>query len=106
MQYLFLVGAILSEVVATLSLRAAVQGRTGLYVLVVIGYVAAFSLLLGALRGGMPLGIAYGVWIASGVAIIAIASRFLFGEPLTRRMVAGIGLIVIGVLVLETGMTH
>lgn len=106
MQYLFLAGAILAEVIATLSLRAAATGRTSLYVPVAIGYVAAFSLLLGALRRGMPLGIAYGVWIASGVAVIAVASRFLFGEPLTRKMMAGIGLIVIGVLILETGMEH
>lgn len=106
MMYLFLIGAILAEVGATLALRSAAKGRPVMYVPVVIGYVAAFSSLVGALRRGMPLGVAYGIWIASGVAIIAIASRFLFNEPLTRRMAAGIGLIIVGVLILETGMAH
>lgn len=54
----------------------------------------------------MPLGVAYGIWAAAGVALTAVASRFLFGEPLTRRMLAGMGFIVIGVLLIEFGAAH
>ena len=50
--------------------------------------------------------IAYGIWSAGGVAVTAIASRFLFGEPLTRIMVAGIALIMAGVLFVELGSAH
>ncbi|MGZ8802788.1 MAG: DMT family transporter [Mycobacterium sp.] len=106
MHYLLLFGAIASEVVATLTLRVAANGRPRLYVLVVIGYVIAFTMLLGSLRQGMPLGVAYGIWAAAGVAITAVASRFLFQEPLTRRMLGGIGFIVIGVLLIELGAGH
>ena len=52
---------------------------------------------------GLALGVAYGIWAAAGVALTAVASRFLFAEPLTRRMLAGIGLIVVGVLLVELG---
>ena len=41
---------------------------------------------------GMPVGIAYGVWSACGVALVAVIAKFLFGEPLTPMMVLGIAL--------------
>lgn len=107
MEYVFLAGAIISEVIATLSLRVAARGRNSFYGLVVVGYVVAFVLMVFALRLGMPLGIAYGIWAATGVAATAIAAHYLFREALTRRMLAGIGVIVIGVLLVELGaLTH
>jgi small multidrug resistance pump len=106
MQYLFLTAAIASEILATLALRVAANGRTALYGVVVVGYVVAFSMLNGALRHGMPLGVAYGVWVATGVAVIALASRMLFRDPLTYRMMGGIALIAGGVLLVELGAGH
>ena len=76
------------------------------YGLVMAGYLGAFALLTLALKEGMELGVAYGIWSAGGVAVTAIASRFLFGEPLTRTMVAGIALIMAGVLLVEIGSAH
>jgi len=70
------------------------------------GYLGAFALLTLALKEGLALGVAYGIWSAGGVAVTAIASRFLFGEPLTRTMVAGIALIMAGVLLVELGSAH
>ena len=57
-------------------------------------------------QGGLALGVAYGIWSAGGVAVTAIASRLLFGEPLTRTMVAGIAFIMAGVLLVELGSAH
>ena len=98
-------GAIISEVSATLALRQALN-QPGFYVVVGIGYALAFILLSLTLRAGMPLGVAYGLWSAGGVAVTAMASRLLFGEPLTRTMVAGIVLIMAGVLLVELGSPH
>src|ERR1044071_5524685 len=99
MTWMFLAGAILSEVAATLSLRMASQGGGNKWFTAVItGYLAAFVFLTFALDGGMALGVAYGIWAASGVALTALASRVLFKEPLTKVMGLGIGLIVSGVL--------
>ena len=98
-------GAIISEVSATLALRQALN-QPGFYVMVGIGYALAFILLSLTLKAGMPLGVAYGIWSAGGVAVTAIASRLLFGEPLTRTMVAGIALIMAGVLLVELGSAH
>ena len=96
-------GAIISEVSATLALRQALN-QPGFYVVVGSGYALAFILLSLTLRAGMPLGVAYGIWSAGGVAVTAMASRLLFGEPLTRTMVAGIVLIMAGVLLVEIGV--
>jgi small multidrug resistance pump len=97
-----LTGAILIEVVATLSLRATDGFRKKAWLVPVIaGYIASFYLLWVSLSMGMPVGIAYGVWTACGVALVAILARFLFSEPLTWMMAAGIALIVAGVLTIE-----
>lgn len=106
MQWVYLVSAILVEVIATLSLRVASQGRRRWFVAVAVGYVSAFVFLSLALREGLALGVAYGIWSAAGVAVIAIASKFLFKEPLTRLMIAGIALIAGGVLLVQVGSRH
>lgn len=106
MQYVFLVGAIIAEVIATLSLRVAAKGRTAFYAITAAGYLAAFALMAVALRRGMLLGIAYGIWAAAGVAATAIAAHYLFGEALTRRMLTGIAIIITGVLLVELGAAH
>ena len=97
-----LVGAILTEVTATLSLRAS-QDHLGWLLVVVAGYVASFLLLTGVLRAGMPVGVAYGIWGALGTALTAVAAAVIFGDPLTSPVVAGIGLIIAGVLLVEFG---
>jgi len=106
MQWIFLVLAIILEMVGTLSLRMASTGRKAWFILVAVGYLGAFGALTITLSEGMPLGIAYGIWAASGVALTAIASRLLFKEPLTMLMTLGIGLIVGGVLLVELGAGH
>jgi len=107
MIWIFLVAAILSEVTATLSLRMASHGAGSKWLVVVVaGYLTAFACLALALDGGLALGVAYGIWAASGVALTALASRILFDEPLTKVMAAGICLIALGVLCIELGAAH
>ncbi|MEV0616550.1 SMR family transporter [Nonomuraea sp. NPDC050404] len=108
MMWFMLIAAILVEVAATLALRMASRpdARKGWFVIVVGGYLAAFALMTVALREGMALGVAYGIWVASGVALTALASRVLFKETFTKVMGLGIGLIAGGVLVIELGAVH
>ena len=106
MQWLFLIAAIAFEVIATVSLRVAAKGRSAFYAVTALGYLIAFSFLTLALNEGMGLGVAYGIWAASGVALTAILSKLLFDEPFTWIMAAGIALVVGGVLLVELGATH
>lgn len=100
--WLVLAGAIGIEVFATLGLRASDGLRVKAWIApVVLGYLASFYLLWLTLRLGMPVGIAYGVWTACGVALVAVIARYVFDDPLTVTMMIGIGLIVSGVLTIE-----
>ena len=102
MTWVWLAGAIIVEVTASLSLQAAVDSP-GWYALVVAGYLAAFFCLSRVLRGGMAIGVAYGIWGASGVAVTAVMAAVLFGQALTGVMVVGLVLVVAGVLLVELG---
>ncbi|TSI16658.1 multidrug efflux SMR transporter [Brevibacterium aurantiacum] len=105
--WILLAFAIVLEVAATICLRMASVGSSRWwYTGVAVGYLVSFSLLSLTLRTGIPLGVAYGIWAASGVALTALAGRALFKEKLTRKMLCGIGLILIGVLLIELGSSH
>lgn len=101
-KWFFLAGAIVLEVTGSLSLKAAIDAP-GFFALVAVGYLGSFTLLAGALRQGMPLGVGYGIWGASGVALTALLSAVIFGEPLTALMTVGIAAIIGGVLCVELG---
>ena len=101
-KWFLLLAAITVEVTASLSLKGALD-HPWLYSVVATGYVSSFALLGLVLRAGMPLGVAYGIWGALGVAGTAVMSSVLFDEPLTGLMVAGMGLVIAGVLLVEIG---
>lgn len=102
MTWLLLLLAIVSEVAATLSLKAAMT-TPALYVIVVSGYLASFVFLTFVLKRGMGLGVAYGIWGAIGVALTAVLSAVVFGEAFTAVMGIGMVCIIGGVLLVEIG---
>lgn len=101
-KWLMLSIAIVSEVVGTLSLRAALDHPVW-FVAVAIGYVVAFALLSAVLASGMPVGVAYGIWAASGVALTAVIATVIFHDPFTVQIGLGIALVMLGVLLVESG---
>jgi small multidrug resistance pump len=104
--YLFLLGAIAAEVVAT-SLLKATDGFTRLWptVACLTGYIISFVMLAQAVKG-VPVGVAYAMWSALGTAaIVAIGAVFL-GEPITLVKVVGVSLIIAGVVTLNLGGGH
>ena len=107
MPWLWLAGAIVSEVVATTSLKLS-EGFTRPLpsVVVAVGYIAAFFMLSRALTRGMDLGVAYGVWAAAGIALVAVIGVVLFSESLTWIQIGGIALIIGGVMALVMGGRH
>ncbi len=104
--YAFLAAAIGSEVVATLALKAS-RGfsRPGPSVLVVLGYALAFFCLSKSLEAGMGLGAAYAIWSGAGIVLIATLGFLVFGERFDLAGIVGIGLILVGVLVLNVFST-
>jgi small multidrug resistance pump len=107
MSWTWLILAIICEVSATLSLRASDGFRRRLWLVpAAVGYIVAFSCLALSLKMGMQVGVAYGVWTATGVALVAILARAIWKDPLTKKTTLGIALIAAGVLLVETGTGH
>lgn len=61
---------------------------------------ASFVLLANAMKS-LPVGTAYAVWTGIGALGTAIAAVYLFNEPVTALRVAGIAMIVAGILSLK-----
>lgn len=98
---IFLIGAIICEVIATTALAASEQfSRLVPSIIVVVGYALAFYLLSHALKV-MPVGVVYAVWSGLGVVFVAILGLIVFGQKLDLAAIVGIGLIIAGVLVLN-----
>ena len=102
MKWILLAGAITSEVAASLSLKAALNDPA-FFIIVVAGYIASFVFLARALRAGLALGGAYGIWAALGVILTVLLAAAMFGGPLTPMMLMGVSLVIGGVLCVELG---
>ena len=100
--YLALGIAIVAEVIATSALKASDGFSRAMPVLVVIGgYSTAFYCLSLALRT-VPVGIAYAIWSGLGMVLISLAAFVLYGQKISAPGWIGIGLILCGVVILNT----
>lgn len=99
--YLYLAVAIAAEVIATSALKAS-EGFTkaGPSIVVAAGYGVAFYFLSLVLRT-VPVGVAYAVWSGVGIVLIALIGWLFMKQQLDPGAIAGIGLIVAGVLVIQ-----
>lgn len=98
--------AILVEVGAS-SLLPKAEGFTnpGWTAVVIAGYLLAIWLLTVVVKQ-MDVSIAYAIWSGVGTAAIAIVGYFWLGESMTPFKVAGIALIVAGVVALNLNSAH
>lgn len=102
--YVVLGIAISGEVAATVSLKLS-EGFSKVVpsVIVVVGYGIAFSMLAKLLKDGFPVGVAYAVWAAVGVAAVAMIGAVFLNEGFSLTMAAGLVLVIGGVVLLELG---
>ena len=93
--------AVLSEVTATSALKFS-EGFTklGPSIIVVLGYGLSFYLLSLSLRV-MPIGVAYALWSGIGIILTVLAGLIFWREPLDWARLAGIVLIVAGILTIN-----
>ena len=93
--------AVLSEVIATTSLKFS-EGFTKLIpsIVVVVGYGLSFYLLSMTLKV-MPIGIAYALWSGIGIMLTVLLGKIIWNESLDWARVTGIILIIIGILVIN-----
>jgi small multidrug resistance pump len=99
--YAMLLLAIVLEVVGTTALQMSQQfTRVGPTAVLVLCYMAAFYCLSVTLRV-MPVGIAYAIWSALGIVLISVVGIVFFRQRLDAPALVGLGLIVVGVMVVN-----
>lgn len=107
--YLLLLCAILCEVIATSFLKASNQfTRLIPSCMTIIGYASAFYLLSVIVRT-IPVGIVYAIWSGMGIVLISLVGWFVYGQVLNLPTIAGLGLIVAGVSIVNlcsSSMVH
>lgn len=102
MAYLYLGIAILAEVVGTSALKASDGfSRPGPAVVAGLGYAVALYFLSLTMRT-IPTGIIYAIWSGLGIVLISAVGWVWFKQTLDTPAIIGLGLIVLGVVVLNT----
>lgn len=105
--YLLLVIAIVGEVSATTALKLSENfSRLVPSVVVVAGYLLAFGVLGKLLKDGFPVGVAYAIWAAAGIAAVALIGALFLNEPVSWTMAGGLAMVIGGVVLLELGRAH
>ena len=101
MSFIYLLIAIIAEVIATSALKSS-EGFTKpiASIVVVLGYMIAFYCLSLTLKT-IPVGIAYAVWSGVGIVLITTVAWIVFDQKLDVWGIIGIVLIMSGVLVLN-----
>jgi len=101
MSYLYLGIAIIAEIIATSLLKAS-EGFTRFVPTIIlgVGYLVAFYCLSMALKE-IPTGIAYAIWSGVGIVLVAVIAWIFQGQRLDLPAMIGMGLIIVGVLVMN-----
>ncbi|MCB5179934.1 DMT family transporter [Streptomyces antimicrobicus] len=103
MPWVLLAAAIAAEVAGTTAMKYS-DGFTKLWPSVgtFVGYAVAFTLLAQTLKS-MSVSTAYAVWSGVGTAAIAAIGMCFLGETASAARIAGIALVIAGVVVLNMG---
>ncbi len=93
--------AIVAEVIATTALKAS-DGFTNTVpsIITAVGYGIAFWCMSISIKT-VPVGLAYAIWSGVGIVLITAIAWVLFKQRLDAPALAGMGLIVAGVLVIN-----
>ncbi len=89
--------AIVMEVAATLSLKAAGAGSILAGAVVALGYLGSFALLTVVLKS-IEIGTTYAIWAGAGTALVAAIGVLALGEAINAAKVASLALIILGVI--------
>ncbi|MGC1854158.1 MAG: SMR family transporter [Candidatus Aquirickettsiella sp.] len=99
--YLYLVLAIIAEVIGTLSMKASEQfTRLWPSMTVVAAYLLAFYFLSLTLRV-MPVGIVYAIWSGVGIVLTLVFAALIFKQIPDWPAIVGASIIILGVIIIN-----
>ena len=101
MKWIYLSIAIVSEVIATSTLKES-EGFTKLVpsIITLIGYSFTFYFLSLTLKE-IPIGLTYAIWSGIGICLLSIIGYFRYNQILDFGSIIGISLIGLGVIVIN-----
>jgi small multidrug resistance pump len=99
--YVYLLAAIVAEVIGTTALKASEQLTKTIPTMITVAALAtAFFFLSYAIRT-IPIGIAYAVWSGVGIILITMAGAVIYKQIPDFAAVLGMGMIVAGVAIIH-----
>ena len=102
MSYIYLIGAIICEVIGTMLLPISKNFTKPLVSIILISaYMFSFYLLTFALKE-IPIAIAYSTWAGVGIFLITLLGYLFHGQSLQWQSLIGLFLIAIGVAIVNT----
>ncbi|PHM60181.1 multidrug/spermidine efflux SMR transporter subunit MdtJ [Xenorhabdus ishibashii] len=101
--WVFLILAIMTEVIGTLSMKqASVSGDfTGMIVMYTM--ITASYILLAVAVKKVALGVAYALWEGIGILFITTFSVVWFNESLSLMKISGLALLIAGIALIKMG---
>ena len=101
MKWLYLIIAVIFEVIATSALKES-NSFTKLVpsLFVIIGYSISFYFLSLTLKN-LSIGITYAIWSGLGILLICLVGYFRYGQNLDFPAIVGILFIGIGILIIR-----
>ncbi|GKX53743.1 multidrug/spermidine efflux SMR transporter subunit MdtJ [Budvicia aquatica] len=101
--WLFLLMAIVTEVIGTLSMKYAsetgnIYGHVLMYFMITLSYI-----LLSVSIKRVALGVAYALWEGIGVVLITLSSVMLFGEDVSLFKAVGLAILLLGIVLIKSG---
>ncbi len=101
MSFLYLVVAIIAEVIATSALKAS-NGFTELVPIIftILGYAIALF-FLGLTFKSIPMGLAYAMWSAAGIVLISCVGWIVFKQHLDLSAMIGLAFILLGIVIIN-----
>lgn len=99
--FLFLLIAIVSEVIATSALKASNEfSKLVPSVITVVMYAVAFYFLSLTLRS-IPVGIAYAIWSGIGIVLVTAVAVVFYGQKPDLPAIIGMAFIILGVVIIN-----
>lgn len=106
MSWLFLFFGVVAEAMSHLALKQT-NGFTNPIpsAIVLVGHLAAFVFLSQAMKN-MPVGIVHAIWAGLAIVAVSLLSTLVYRQHLEPMTWAGMGLIVVGVVLINLAGSH
>ncbi|WP_407568603.1 multidrug/spermidine efflux SMR transporter subunit MdtJ [Pantoea sp. GABEPS69] len=104
--WVLLLLAIFSEIIGTLAMKWSSVDESGSGYLIMLVMIACSYIFLSFAVKKIAHGVAYALWEGIGIVLITLFSVQLFGEPLSPMKIAGLTVLIAGIMLIKTGTTQ